>query len=746
MKRLRLCLILLLVLILGSVLAPSARAVSDEVPEGLSFREAERFRTLVTDTEGETYWHDGVLDVSSLGAPDSCPELASYAVYCGENVILEAELHRLPSAGEGASLQSVSPASNGYYAVQFDISADQLAFITGLTANNLEAVQQELIWSRQNGTQFDMTHVDYIDAEKLDFNVGEGIDSNLCWAAAASNVLHYTGWGLQANASFTTPDEIFEQFIGYFDDEGLTEADGIRWFFSGVNLQQGETDAAQVRNSYGLYGFLPDYAPDHVMHKCDIVDWRDGSSSPLSMETVLSLLRDGWGCTVGIGWYQELFGPNYKRDGGHAVTLWGYVRNKSFQGYDPRDYTALLITDSDSDNEGNYSGYDAWSAQNRMLLTEISPIEYIDYSDINNVKTYGKDFFTWEFPGFRNEDEIGFLEDFTVLQPYDKEIAKENWNLPHGERFSYDTLDISAFVQLYDSSDLGYWNTAVFQTGDEGTATVSLFYGWQNFLYSWSNAHPLQADITIRDSSGKTVYSNSGQDTVYLGEQEWGWSDSIELPDGEYTATINVKILDGSREAYYTNNTCTKTFSVVDPSKRKLELTYTGLSGQFLIYNILCEEPAEYGKLLVRYQNGKEWSDWEDWGDWVQSVWPKDYPSIYAGAEPEKGEYVMFQTMIHREGHDYVLTSDPVLLAVPWSLSAQVEGSSLDYDLGIPADETADLFAAAYDENGRMIDLQHIQNATAGKSSLAVPQAVRYKAFLLRDGVPMCPAWCWPEE
>ena len=812
MKHLRVCFVLLPVLILGAFLAPSAGAVSGEVPEGLSFREAKGFRTLVTDTEGETHWQNGVPDVPALGAPGSCPELASYAVYCGEEVILEAELHRLPSAGEGAELQSVIPAGGGYYAAQFDVSVDQLAFITGLTTSNLEAVQQELIRSRQNGTQFDMTHVDFIDAEKMDYGPGEYWDSNLCWAAAASNVLHYTGWGEQAHESLTSPDAIFQTFIYSFTDDGLTSEDGIRWFFSGVNRQQWDESGAQALGNYGEFrGFLPDYAPDSVMRKYDIVDRLNGTSWPLDMDIVLSHLREGWGCTVGLGWYEQRYGNYYQRDGGHAVTLWGYIREKSIQEINADGYIALLVSDSDSDNAGNYTVEDAWNAENRLQIMNLSYVWFNDVTDPYDTETYGKRYDTWYI---YNRDGIGLLESFTVLQPYSSTIPKEESRQTYVNRFQFDTLDISAYLDIYDRSSGGGWSTETFLTDDEGTATVNFFYGWKNFLYYWTKMHPLQADITIRDSRGKTVYSNSGQDTVFLGEQEWGWNDSIELPDGEYTATLTVKVLDGSREAYYTNNTCTRTFTVVNPGKRMLQAELSGVSESFLLFDVYCKEPAEYGSLYVRFPQGDNWGEWTRINHWFERSEEYDDPRV-GYAEPAKvADSAVFGVWIHRGGQNYFLTSDPVRLRFtatldpmggqvspasvtiypgmtsgplptpvreghtflgwfqkdgteitgetvgdacadqtlyahwdsPWSLSAQLSGTALSYDIGVPAGETAGLFAAAYDEKGRMIDIQRIPDVTAGTGTLTVPEAARYKVFLLRGGAPMCPAWCWPEE
>ena len=639
MKRLRIFFFILLALALAGVLAPRAGACSDrEILEALSFRDAEGFRTLVTDAEGETHRHEGVPDVSAMNEPAACPDVASYAVYCGEDRILEAKLHR-SVAGKKAALPGVSRAGNGYYAVEFDVSGSQTAFITGLTADNLYEVQTELISARQKGAAFDMTHVDFIDAEKMDRQAGSGLDSNLCWAASASNVLHYTGWGAQADESLTSPDAIFQQYIGYFNDNGLNSEDGFRWFFSGINLLQGSSYGAQVENGYGLYGFLPDYAPGSLMRAYSIIY---DSSQPNDLDAVLTLLRKGWGCTLSLGSYKP-YGDGYRRSNGHAVTLWGYLRKKSFGAPDPNDYTAFLISDSDSDKTGKTTIEAARSAENRLTLTELSYVGFKDYTP--GSKRYGQTASTWQLTGYRRQ--IGLLEYATALQPYSDGIPREDWGRPHGDRFDPETPDFSAALLLRDAGDL---ETETFVTGDAGTAEISLFYGVRNDSFSWTASHPFQADLVIRDREGKTVYTSSGQGSVlaYRGHT-WGWEEQVSLPGGAYTAVVSVRALEDGPEPYYSNNTFTQVFTVVDPAGEKLLASLTGEKDGLLQFDVSAPFSVEYSHLYVRYGKGNAWSAWID--------------AEEKGAfSPGDADRAVFAAWLHRDGQSFCLQSDVVPL------------------------------------------------------------------------------------
>jgi hypothetical protein len=147
-------------------------------------------------------------------------------------------------------------------------------------------------------------------------------DDLLCWAAAASNVLHYTGWGLVADMS--TADQMFLYFANHWTNVGSLMDCGWEWWFGGVNSMQGQAGWSQVHTPGG--GFYPELNFWDYYYE----QW----SSAEAMAAVDQFLR--LGCGVGLALYGG---------GGHAVTCWGY----NYDADSPGDYYGIWITDSDDD-------------------------------------------------------------------------------------------------------------------------------------------------------------------------------------------------------------------------------------------------------------------------------------------------------------------------------------------------------------------------------------------------------------
>ena len=693
MSRLRLLIALLVMLAVCAVAAPGAGAYSDEDLRDLPFRDEPGFRTLLVDTQGEEHWRDGVLDTAALEESKACGLLASYHLYYEDETLLDVEL-RKEAPEEGASLfGTTSQASNGYYAVQFDVYDKGVqqycqAFIIGLTNGNLSSVQSGLISARQNGTAFDLTHVDFIDAEKMDPNQGgNGLDSEMCWAAACSNLIHYTGWAARADEvhNYTGDpfaygdrkyyeDRVFNSFTYFFSDAGGSESAGLTWFFSGINPLQGSSSSAKVDNgSYGNFaGFLYPYAPDPLIRESYITGW-NGENHCQDIVPVLDRLREGWGCAMGLGWYEKQSDGRYKRDGGHAITLWGYIRKKTIandgtnylSSVAPNDYVAFLVTDSDSDKYGRYSrgipsySTDAGNAPNRLQLHNLS---YVGYTD-----SKGYTECTWQLLGYTGS--IGLVEKFTSLRPYSSDIPQETWrkNAPM-DRFNTSIPDISAYLCLNDEGDVTGREATVFRAQDGGTARVTLFAGIENVLYDWTGNHPFQASLTVADSAGRTFcsWTKSATPAEPLNRGgHWGWTENLDLPGGEYTAAVTVSLKDGSSEAFYTNNTITRSFTVIDARQRAFQAQLTGASADTLQLRVNCPEPFEYAQLAYQYylEDGTR-SGWT-WGSYVDSADGKTF-SIPA----RQASSVILRLDCHREYQNYVLLSDRIPISFTAALDA----------------------------------------------------------------------------
>jgi len=163
------------------------------------------------------------------------------------------------------------------------------------------------------------------DAEKSPTN---SEDDLLCWAAAASNILEWTGWGQVGG--MTSTDQIFQYFQDHWTDKGGLPEFGWDWWFDGSNDSQGWSGWSQVDVPGG--GFFPseNFAQYYQEDFSDY--YGGGGGTPQAMATIDEYLHDGYGVALGI------YGP-----GGHAITCWGFNYNPD----DPTDYYGIWVTDSD---------------------------------------------------------------------------------------------------------------------------------------------------------------------------------------------------------------------------------------------------------------------------------------------------------------------------------------------------------------------------------------------------------------
>ena len=157
----------------------------------------------------------------------------------------------------------------------------------------------------------------WADTEKSPTNTEDDL---MCWAAAASNVLEWTGWGTVAG--MTTADQMFAYFQDHWTDQGGMMEYGWDWWFDGSNPSQGWPDWSQVDVAGG--GFYPTENFFSYYH--------EESSDAAALSAIDQYLHAGYG--VGIG----IYGP-----GGHAITCWGYNYNPA----DTDDYYGVWVTDSD---------------------------------------------------------------------------------------------------------------------------------------------------------------------------------------------------------------------------------------------------------------------------------------------------------------------------------------------------------------------------------------------------------------
>ncbi len=145
-------------------------------------------------------------------------------------------------------------------------------------------------------------------------------DSEMCWAAAISNVLEYGAWGV---AAYPTAPDIFAQFKAAWPNIGGLPRAGFYWWLNGFGLPP--SGAPPGGNFWPAYNAIT--MSDGIFESPSIIE---------------SYLRSGYLVTLGIS----------SASGGHALTCWGveYLRLPSSEpGSEHRGYTSIFVTDSDDD-------------------------------------------------------------------------------------------------------------------------------------------------------------------------------------------------------------------------------------------------------------------------------------------------------------------------------------------------------------------------------------------------------------
>lgn len=163
---------------------------------------------------------------------------------------------------------------------------------------------------------------DLQDANKTEANTD---DDDLCWAAAASNILEWGDWD---TAAYATAAEIFEQYGAHWENKKGSAQDAWNWWISGAEPGEfGDYSAEWAHVDVpGAGGYWTDY---------DFNDWYHYSEQ---MTDIPWLLEDGYGVALTLA--SDIADPTSALADNHAITLWGY---EEYEGM----ITDLWVTDSD---------------------------------------------------------------------------------------------------------------------------------------------------------------------------------------------------------------------------------------------------------------------------------------------------------------------------------------------------------------------------------------------------------------
>ena len=168
----------------------------------------------------------------------------------------------------------------------------------------------------------------WYDAQK---STSSSDDDQLCWAAAASNMLAYTGWGFPQSGNFSDANDIFEYFQYYWSNAGGNMYYAVQWWFEGVNNAPSYSSWSQLEVSGGGDFYSADSFDDAYTFENAFV-WNTNTSS--AMDAISQYLHSGYGVGLSIA---------NNRHQGHAITVWGYESD------DNDDYLGLWVTDSDDE-------------------------------------------------------------------------------------------------------------------------------------------------------------------------------------------------------------------------------------------------------------------------------------------------------------------------------------------------------------------------------------------------------------
>lgn len=230
------------------------------------------------------------------------------------------------------------------------LSAALLSLLAALT------VQAAVTVSTTTGHVYDVGKGFY----STDKNVTDKSDSELCWAAAASNLIqhwqdYYYGKhddgktppnGLNGN-NYTSPTgtqylAVFDAFRDNWEDAGGLAGYGFQWWFLGKDEVAADASDNLEKNadSAGYYqgiftGTTPCYVQQELMTAAERGNLSQEECFRQTMDTALG--KAGQGVSLGIYIADE----NGKIGSGHAITCWGYETDADGK------LSAIYITDSD---------------------------------------------------------------------------------------------------------------------------------------------------------------------------------------------------------------------------------------------------------------------------------------------------------------------------------------------------------------------------------------------------------------
>ena len=469
----------------------------------------------------ETPDGEQIIDIERADA-DTVPDADSYTIEDDGESLLKVVHVKEP----GATAALDDSATNGYYTADFMLPQTSYhVYLSGLTQDNVDEIRGAIIASYTEGEDFDLKNLGFIDAEKTGPTDG---DENMCWAASTSNLLTYTGWAAQAG--FDSTDDLFEAFINNFTDAGGNIDYATGWFLNGVTPPDGAQPTA------GSGGYLPQYSFTDVVEDYDLYQ-----NCAAQLATVYDKLQNGYGVSLSV----DIYGRS-GYEGGHAITLWGFVTDTRYPKTSEQFYKNLFITDSDSDKFWVKEGKDRRDADDVMSLYALEPVKQ------EGIDTYRFDI---------TDQQIALISEAKTVVPFSEDVPHETSPDAKMDPNRYPDIVLDPFILTDD-------------VNDEHTVTtfapdVPIYY--QPYMMNVANADyvgKLALQVSVSDSQGNTLYTkdfNYNRNVTINPSRGMAFSmTSIDptLPVGDYTITASFNMDYSTEEAYYFNNTRSVNFKV----------------------------------------------------------------------------------------------------------------------------------------------------------------------------------------
>jgi len=302
-------------------------------------------KTLNVDVDSDVFGSISLVSyggsgVSSLVSSSSCGafNVVQGDFQLGGLIVVELGSDEFASPSVGLQTDQVAFAGRTFdssskestWSVDYAIEGTERVFLTGLD----EAQALSLVSS---STEKIFTTDVYYDADKTR---ATDSDENICWAASASNILWYTGWG--QTGAFDDEQELFENvFVNNFSDKAGSSYYASKWFVGGEYPTNLDDSWSKPVGGGGYYQQAFKQYGDSVDK---YVSYSNFLTSPGKTGELANKLQSGYGISASVEWYNKTTGDV---ENAHAVTVWGYAYDSALDPGDYGYYTGLYFTDSD---------------------------------------------------------------------------------------------------------------------------------------------------------------------------------------------------------------------------------------------------------------------------------------------------------------------------------------------------------------------------------------------------------------